>query len=239
MKWWLLLASVIAALITAWLVLYAGVEPSTLVSLGVGGICLLWLLVILTVPWNLCFGARQVLYDIRISRELGIEVAQHREEEARRIARRMLALAITGHVASAAVITIVTYVSGASLGYWFAGFYLLATAFRPAGAYTSHLRDRIKALGREVRYPRLDVVELRDKVNDLDTFTDRLERDLKQLAEELAGARRGLELADHDLGRRLTLMTRRFDESLDGLSENEEVIRGLKAFVRLVKADQG
>src|SRR5690242_19838978 len=104
MKWWLLLASLIVALLTVWLVLYAGVAPSTLLSLGAGAISLLWLVVVLTVPWNLFLAARHVLHEIQVSREAGIEVARHREDEARRIARRMLVLAVSGHVVSAAVI---------------------------------------------------------------------------------------------------------------------------------------
>ncbi|WP_049561693.1 hypothetical protein [Nonomuraea sp. SBT364] len=237
MKWWLLLASLLVTLLTAWLVLYADVPLSTLLSLGAGAIALLWLVVVLTVPWNLLFAARQVVHDIEVSREAGIDVTQRREDEARSIARRMLVLAISGHVVSAVVIAVVTYFSGAQVGYYFAGFYLLATCFRPAGAYTSHLRDRVRTLGVEVRYPRVDVLALREQVKALDTAAERLRRDVDEVAAGLAGARRELETADHDLGRRITLMARRFDETVDGLADNQEVITGLKAFLRLVRSD--
>ncbi|MEW1844676.1 hypothetical protein AB0392_42610 [Nonomuraea angiospora] len=233
MKWWLLLASLIVALLTVWLILYAGVAPSTLLSLGAGAISLLWLVVVLTVPWNLFLAARHVLHEIQVSREAGIEVARHREDEARRIARRMLVLAVSGHVVSAAVIAVVTFFAGAQLGYYFSGFYLLATAFRPIAAYTKHLRDRVRTLGQEVRYPRADVIALLDRVSELETVTKGLKRDI----DDLNAARQGLELADHDLGRRMTLMARRFDETVDGLNDNQEVITGLKAFLRLVRAD--
>ncbi|MGW0202727.1 hypothetical protein [Nonomuraea sp. NPDC003201] len=233
MKWWLLLASLIVTLLTAWLILHAGVAPSTLLSLGAGAISLLWLVVVLTVPWNLCLAARHVLHEIQVSREAGIEVARHREDEARRIARRMLVLAISGHVVSAAVIAVVTFFAGAQLGYYFSGFYLLATAFRPIAAYTKHLRDRVRTLGQEVRYPRADVISLRDRVSELETAMKGLKRDV----DDLNAARQGLELADHDLGRRMTLMARRFDETVDGLNDNQEVITGLKAFLRLIRAD--
>lgn len=233
MKWWLLLASLIVALLTVWLVLYAGVAPSTLLSLGAGAISLLWLVVVLTVPWNLFLAARHVLHEIQVSGEAGIEVARHREDEARRIARRMLVLAVSGHVVSAAVIAVVTFFAGAQLGYYFSGFYLLATAFRPVAAYTKHLRDRVRTLGQEVRYPRADVIALLDRVSELETVVKGIKRDV----DDLNAARQGLELADHDLGRRMTLMARRFDETVDGLNDNQEVITGLKAFLRLVRAD--
>jgi len=237
MKWWSLLVSLIVTLVTVWLVLYAGVPLSTLISLGAGALCLLWLVVLLTVPWNLCFAARQVVHDIHESREAGIEVARRREDEARGIARRMLVLAICGHVVSAAVIAVVTYFSGAWIGYYFAGFYLLATGFRPIGAYTSHLRDRVRTLGQETRYPRADVLALQGQVDALSTTTQHLQEQLKDVAADLAGARHELQLADHDLSRRMTLMARRFDETVDGLSDNQEIIRGLKAFLRLARTD--
>jgi hypothetical protein len=74
-------------------------------------------------------------------------------------------------------------------------------------------------------------------VTALNAATERLQRGLEEVAGDLAAARRGLESADHDLGRRMTLMARRFDETVDGLSDNQEVITGLKAFLRLVRAD--
>jgi hypothetical protein len=237
MKSWVLLVSVIVMGVTAWLVLYAGVELATLLSLGLGAICLIWLIVLLTFPWNLCFAARHVVHEIAVSREAGIEVPRHREEEARTIARRMLVLAVAGHVVSAGVIVVVTFFSGRQVGYYFAGFYLLATVFRPVGAYTSHLRERVRTLAQEIRYPRADVVALRDQVAGLTATAERLSEEIKQAGAELAAARHGLELADHDLDRRMTLMARRFDETVDGLSDNQEVITGLKAFLRLVRAD--
>ncbi|MFC4122656.1 hypothetical protein [Nonomuraea zeae] len=237
MKWWLLLACLLVTLLTSWLILYAGVPLSTLLSLGAGAIALLWLIVLLTVPWNLCFAARHVVHEIEVSREVGIEVTRRREDEARSIARRMLVLAISGHVVSAAVIAVVTYFSGARIGYYFSAFYLLATCFRPVGAYTAHLRDRVRTLGEEIRYPRVDVIALREQVLALETTTERLRRDVEEVAAGLAAATGRLESADHDLGRRMTLMARRFDETVDGLGDNQEVITGLKAFLRLVRSD--
>ncbi|NUP76236.1 MAG: hypothetical protein HOV96_01645 [Nonomuraea sp.] len=237
MKSWLLLVSLLVTAITAWLVLYAGVPLSTLLSLGLGAICLVWLVVILTLPWNLCFAARHVVHEIAVSREAGIEVAAHREEEARTIARRMLVLAVAGHVASAGVIAVITFFSGRQVGYYFAGFYLLATAFRPVGAYAGHLRERVRTLGGEIRYPRADVVALRDQVAALTAVTERLTQEVEDVRGDLAAASGGLERADHDLNRRVTLMARRFEETVDGLGDNQEVITGLKAFLRLVRAD--
>ncbi|WP_204039122.1 hypothetical protein [Acrocarpospora phusangensis] len=232
------------AVFAAWLTFHTGVAPSTLLAVLVGAISLIWLLVLLTVPWNLYFSARRVVHETHLSRERGIEVPQAREDEAAEIARRMLRFAVAGHLLSAAVIAVITYFSGAQVGYYFAGFYLLATAFRPAGSYMSHLRERVSSLMEELHYPRQDVATLRGEVAALTEARTKLEESVRDLDEklgqtraELAALRADAETGDHDLNRRITQMTRRFDETVDGLSDNQELISGLKAFLRLVRAE--
>ncbi|GLX94756.1 hypothetical protein [Herbidospora sp. NBRC 101105] len=242
MKWWIFLVSLTFAIFAAWLTFSTGVAPSTVLAIGVGAVSLIWLLILLTVPWNLYFSARRVVHETQLSRERGIEVPQAREDEARGIAKRMLRLAVLGHVVSAAVIAVVTYFSGEYVGYYFSGFYLLATLFRPTGAYLTHLKDRVGTLMEELHYPRQDVATLRGDVKDLvearttlEASIETLTEELRQVRGELAAARSILEDADHDLNRRITTMTRKFDETVDGLSDNQELITGLKAFLRLVR----
>lgn len=244
MKWWIFLVSLAFAVFAAWLTFHTGVAPSTLLAVLVGAISLIWLLVLLTVPWNLYFAARRVVHETHLSRERGIEVPQAREDEASGIARRMLRFAIAGHLLSAAVIAVITYFSGAQVGYYFAGFYLLATFFRPAGSYLAHLRERVSTLMEELHYPRQDVATLRAELSDLTEARTKLEESVRDLDEKLTQTRAQLaalqattETADHDLNRRITQMTRRFDETVDGLSDNQELITGLKAFLRLIRAD--
>ncbi|GAA0395150.1 hypothetical protein Acor_64860 [Acrocarpospora corrugata] len=244
MKWWIFWVSLAFTIVAAWLILYADVSPETLLSVGLGAISLIWLIILLTVPWNLYFSARRVVHETHLSRERGIEVPQAREDEAREIARRMLRFAIAGHLISAAVIAVITFYSGAQVGYYFAGFYLLATFFRPAGSYMSHLRERVTNLMEELHYPRQDVATLRTQVAELTDARTRLDQTVNELSEsldelraELATAQAAAETADHDLNRRITQMSRRFDETVDGLSDNQELITGLKAFLRLVRSD--
>jgi hypothetical protein len=238
MRWWILLVAVVATVLTAWLVLYADVPLSTLLSLGLGAVSLIWLVVLLTVPWNLYFAAGRVVHEIRVSRERGIEIPAGREDEAREIARRMLRFAVVGHVVSAAVLAVVTYFSGAQVGYYFAGFYLLATLFRPAGSYFSHLRERVTTLMEEARHPRRDVVTLTAQVDELTETATTLTREVERLRADLDAARAAAETGDHDLDRRITLIVRRFDETVDRLGDNQEIITGLKAFLRLVRDDR-
>jgi hypothetical protein len=87
--WWaMVLGGAAAALLFAWLGRLAGVPLSTSLSIGAGGVALAWLIVLVTVPWNLYFAARPAVADMAVSRERGITVRAAQEEEARRLARR-------------------------------------------------------------------------------------------------------------------------------------------------------
>lgn len=159
----LVLGAAAAAVVVTVLVYVVGAPLSTVLSIGFGAISLFWLLVLLTFPWNLYFQAHDLIREIRTSRERGIGVSAERETEARRIRHRMLWTALAGHVLSAGVIAVVSYVSGLHTGYYFAGFYLLSTLFRPATAYFGRVRERLRTTLREVKHPRADVEQLRTR----------------------------------------------------------------------------
>ncbi|MDP9845430.1 hypothetical protein [Streptosporangium lutulentum] len=237
MKWWIFLVALVSTVAAAWLLIYADVPLSTILSLGLGAISLIWLILLLTLPWNLYFGARQVVHEIHVSRERGIEVPGAHETEALEIARRMRRFAVGGHLVSAAVLAVVTFFSGAVVGYYFVGFYLLSTFFRPAGAYFSHLRERVTTLMSEARHPRQDIVALVARVDDLATRTATLTESVEHLRRDAETLGVELRVGDEDLDRRITAIARRFEDTVDGLTDNHEVISGLKAFLRLLRAD--
>jgi hypothetical protein len=166
--------AVVVTVVTVLSVALAGVPMRDVLSLLLGALCLLWLLVLLTVPWNLYFQARGLIHEIRVSRERGIPVAPDQEPEARRIARLMRWFAIGAHVASAALVALITYLSGGAVGYYFAGLFLLSTFFRPAGAYFGYLRKQLSQMLREVKYPRDDLVDVLARLDHLTTETKAL-----------------------------------------------------------------
>jgi hypothetical protein len=178
-RWWAALVSGTAvALLITWLAHVAGVKLGTLVSIVAGAAALGWLIVLVSAPWNLYFGARRVLAEIGSSRRRGVRVEPAGETEARRISRRMLWFALGGHLVTAIGAGLIGYLAHESAGYYFAGFYLLSAAIRPAVAYFSHLRERIGELTRETRYPRDDVVVLKSEVQNLAAAVKRLEVEL-------------------------------------------------------------
>jgi hypothetical protein len=230
----------VGALVLAYAV---GAPLSVVLGAAAGVVSLLWLLVLLTVPWNLYFRAHSVLGEIAVSREKGLVVSQERDAEAARIARAMLRVAIAGHLVTAGLVVAVTAATGNATGYWIAGFFLLSTVFRPAGAYFAQLRRRLGTLLKDVRYPREDVVELRRNVTRLLAGVRSLEEKTEEQYRSLAELRRTVdalgvsvyERAD-DADRKITALGREFEATVNRLTNNEEIITGLKAFLRLLRA---
>ena len=270
-RWWAVIAvGTAASILIAWLARLADVQLRTVLSIAVGGAALAWLVLLLAVPWNLYFAARRVIIQMAASGARGITVPEAEQAEAGRIQRRMLWFALSGHVLTAAVTGVITYVAGGSIGYYVAGFYLLSATIRPAAAYFSHLRERIGALSRESLHPREDVLSLREQVDLLAEHVRHLIADLSRLersendnlrlaeaklAGDLAHARQMLtadlsriqdaQAADResarsrteDLGRRIDRVARTIEDTLDGISDHQELQAGLRALVRMIRAD--
>jgi len=270
-RWWAaIVIGALAALLIAWLGHLAGVSLSTILSIAAVAAALAWLIVLVAVPWNLYFGARRVVMEMAVSRRRGIAIPPDQETEAHSIARRMLWFAVGGHVITAAVAGVVTFVSGAMIGYYVMAAYLLSATIRPAAAYFAHLRERIRTLSRESLHPRKDEMELRERVAGLVKTARRLEVELAEsrravtddlrrteatLANGIAHGRDVLtaDLArlqdaqvadsgearrrDEDMGRRIDAMVRRIDETLTGLGDQQELLAGLRALVRMVRAE--
>jgi hypothetical protein len=270
-RWWVVIvAGAAGVLLVAWLGRLAGVSPAVLWSVGAAFAALTWMIVLVTVPWNLFFAARHVVAEAAVSRERGIVVRPNQDGEARRIARVTLWFAIGGHIGTAAVAAIVAQVSGAVVGYYIAGFFLLSTTARPALAYFAHLRQKITALAREVTHPRADVVTLtrdvivlresvekiRDDVRehrrtaatdlrhatsgvaaDIAHLRQQVSTDLARLEDAQAADRTAARAREDDLRRTLEQMVRRIDATLDGISDHQELLTGLRALVRMIRSD--
>ncbi|MGI5184635.1 hypothetical protein ACQEVZ_51105 [Dactylosporangium sp. CA-152071] len=259
-RWWAtVVVGAAAALLFAWLGKVAGVSLRTLLTVGAGLAALMWTVVLVTWPWNLYFDARHVTAEHEVSRARGIAVPPARDDEARRIARWMLRFAIGGHLATAAVTAVFAAVSGELTGYYLAGFYLLSTLVRPAAAYFGHLRDRITSLRRESTHPRDDVVTLNADVESLKEAVERVQRELDEArtatADDLARLRKqaGTDLTrledaqaadraaardrDEALKARIDQMARRVEGTLDGISDHQELLTGIRALVRMIRTD--
>ena len=267
LDWWILiLIGAGAALLIAWLARIVSVPLTTLLTVGAVVIALSWLIVLVTLPWNLHFAARRAAAEMAVSRERGISVRAADDAEAARISRRMLRFALSAHLATAVAAAAIAYVSDSKAGDYIAGIFLLSTAFRPAGAYIAHVRRRIMALTRESTHPRDDVATLQEQAEELAQAIDELRTDLQHGRDDLRGRESALadsiaharELLTADLGRlqdaqaadrmaarsrddelsrRIDQMVRTVEAALDGISDHQELLAGLRALVRMVRSE--
>ena len=265
-SWWILvLIGALVALLISWAARLIKVAPVTLATVGALVIALSWLIVVVSGPWNLYFAARRAGQEMEASRGRGIAVPAASDAEASRIARWLLRLALGGHLGTALAAAAIAYLSGNKTGYYIAGIFLLSTAFRPALAYLSHVRERITVLTREAAHPREDVVTLRAQVEGMNRALGELQAGLRDAGEDLRRAEgtltgtiahtrdllagdldriKNAQEADRaqarsradDLQRQAGQVARRIEATLDGISDHEELIAGLRALARIMRS---
>lgn len=143
----------------------------------IGFFTLLWLYFVVTVPWNILFQAKQLLFEVQVSQQRGIKTDPEAVAYAQRWARMALWAALALHVLTAAVLSVAAYSGVGLIGWLGAGAAILLTLLRPGLRAYTHVRDRLNRLTREVELPREDAMELRRRVHGLEqqlaTLTER------------------------------------------------------------------
>jgi hypothetical protein len=199
-----------------------------LATVAAGLLCLAWLLVVVVLPWNVYFQARHVLFEMERSLRRGIAVVPEQQAEARRVEHRMLRVSLVVHVVSAALLALGAVLFSQPLAWAFSALFLLSTLFRPGVEYYRYLRRRLSDLLADVTYPRDDVHALVSQVRATAASLESLQRAHEAL--ERDGLAR-----DQAQQRKLDAVARRFDETLDRLTDNREIVAGLRAFLRMVR----
>jgi hypothetical protein len=161
---------------------WMGMPTGQLMDWIIGLATFWWLLVVVTIPWNIHFGARKVLADVAESRGRGIAVDEAHVAYARRWVRWSLLAAIVLHLASAAGLYGLAAAGVSAIGYLASAAALLLTGLRPAVAGYIYVSERLRAIGEAVRYPREDVMTLRS--------------DLREAVDRLRAVERALDLED-------------------------------------------
>lgn len=147
----------------------------------IGGASFWWLLVIVTVPWNVYFKAKEVLAEAEQSTEKEIPVDEKQVSYVKSLAKRSLLIAIALHLISTIGLYLLAVKGISAVGYFGSGAALLLTALRPAISAYEYLYTRLTSIGNEWRYPRQDIVELRNR---FDGMEDRMRRVEEQLDPE-------------------------------------------------------
>lgn len=137
-----------------------------------------WLLVVVTVPWNVYFEAKSVLADAAQSAEKGIQIDAKQVQYATVVAKRSLWVAIALHILSTLGLYALATMGISAVGYVSSGAALLLTALRPAIRLYEYLAARLAMIRQEFKYPREDIYLLRDRVTTL-------EQDIRQIQPQL------------------------------------------------------
>ncbi len=198
--------AIVLGLIT--LVVYAvshwiSTPPGTFADWMVGLGATIWLVVIVTVPWNLHFEAKAVVRDARRSKERDIQVDQQELAYAKKVAKSALWIALGLHLISAIALYSLAHFEISVVGYFGAGATLLLTLLRPAIRAYEFISDRLATLRQEVSFPREDVISLQNKVTEIEgllqyfqetqtTRSDTHEQDLQTHAQQLQHLKDGL-----------------------------------------------
>ncbi|AHJ31194.1 hypothetical protein PN465_16770 [Nodularia spumigena CS-584] len=144
----------------------------------IAGASFWWLLVIVTVPWNVHFQAKEVLAEAAQSREKQIPVDDKQVNYVRVLAKRSLWVAIALHLFSAVGLYTLAATGISAVGYISSGAALLLTILRPAIRAYEYLYARLRMIRQEFQYPREDVMELRNRFYALEDTVKRLEEQL-------------------------------------------------------------
>ncbi len=137
-----------------------------------------WLLIIVTVPWNIHFEAKAVLDEAAVSAQKEIKVDAKQVEYAKVIAGRSLIIAIALHLLSAIGLYALAATGISTIGYVSSAAALLLTFLRPAVRTYEYLAARLAMIRHELSYPREDVWELRNRFNTLEDTVKRMEEQL-------------------------------------------------------------
>ena len=157
-----------------WLHIPAG----SLIDWVIGAASFWWLLVIVTVPWNVHFQAKEVLAEAAVSVDKGTEVDQKQLKYVGNLAKRSFWVAIALHVFSAVGLYTLAATGISAVGYISSGAALLLTALRPAVRTYEYLAARLAMIRQELTYPREDIWELRNRFSTLEETVKRLEEQL-------------------------------------------------------------
>ncbi|NJK39780.1 MAG: hypothetical protein HC835_21155 [Oscillatoriales cyanobacterium RM2_1_1] len=144
----------------------------------IGGAIFWWLLLIVTVPWNIHFEAKETLAAADESKEKDIKVEPRQLQYVRLIARRSLWIAIALHLLSTIGLYALAVNGVSAVGYLGSGAALLLTVLRPAVRMYQYLAMRLALIRQEFVYPREDILELRDRVHTLEFKVQNLQDQL-------------------------------------------------------------
>lgn len=219
---------------------------------AIAGASFWWLMVIVTVPWNVYFQAKEVLAEAEQSRQKNIAIDEKQLGYVNSLAKRSLPIALALHLLSAIGLYVLAATGISAVGYISSGAALLLTFLRPAVRGYEYIAKRLYAIKQEFKYPREDAIELRYRVQVLEeslrhlqeqlnpenpqSWVTRLQRDLEATQQQLTRVGASLEdlrthnQAQHDqLGKEAQRAIAQLSADAQFLDSVREIIRFFKS----------
>lgn len=144
----------------------------------IAGVCFWWLLLIVTVPWNIHFEAKEVLAEAAESKQKGIAVDEQQVKYVSKLARFSLGIALALHFLSTVGLYVLAVTGISVVGYVSSGAALFLTVLRPAVRLYQYLVLRLSMVRREFLHPRTDIIELRSRLENLEKTVKNIELQL-------------------------------------------------------------
>jgi hypothetical protein len=211
-----------------------------------------WLLMIVTVPWNVYFEAKGVAAESEQSGKIGIIVNTEDASYVTTVARRALMTAIVLHLLSAIALFSLSALAISPVGYIGSACALLLTALRPSVRAYEYLWQRLNDIKHRIHYPREDVLQLRQRVEMLETRTEVVEHELDASRPTSFAARQSAEILElsqsyrriaqtqdslQDENRREHIkLARDAEQSIAKISADTQFLDHVREIVRLIKS---
>jgi hypothetical protein len=215
---------------------WLGVPAGRLLDWVIGIATAWWLLVIVTIPWNIHFAAREVVAEVAESRRRGLLTPDDQARYAAAWVGRSLLLALGLHLASAGALYGLAVTGVSAIGYPGSVAALLLTGLRPAVRGYEYVAARLAAIGSQARYPREDAAALAVDLRELVGRVEALERAADP---ELHGSPAATQRAERaDQARRLDELRLRLDElRAANAAEHARLAREAEQGVARISAD--
>lgn len=205
-----------------------------------------WLYVLLFYPWNLYFGARKARIDGERSLELGIAVVRDDMDQLRRYERWLLVGSVAGHIVTGGVVWGIGQLTQNVIHPGFVWLFNGSVVIRPVLQLYEYLSTRIRELTGRVMYPRQDiqlllseVVELQQRsrslVGEIDTLRRQVDQEHGRMNSRIQQGE-SREASNHiSMERRIETLSHEFEDVVGRLSEDKELIAGVRAFARMFR----
>ena len=241
----------ILAVIIGGIIQWLNIAAGSIIDWTIGIASFWWLVVMLTIPWNIYFDARETLTEAQVSQEKGLKFDAKPLAYVRKVARWSIVGAIALHIISAIALYALAATGVSNVGYVSSGLTLLLTILRPAIRGYQYLNARLSNIKKEVTYPREDAIELKKRVDTLKTAVTKIEAllDTKNPNSAIAKQQQAIQELQNQLASQKALLqeyqAKNFVEherlsneaknAIAQLSEDSQFLGHVKEIIRFVK----